>query len=75
MEETNWIRKGQEKKNQRCRKKMNRSRITVKKKKKNKKLKKRMSVQNEGVTNLEKKMRDGRTLRKGMVREIKNKRD
>ena len=54
---------------------MNRSRITLKNKKKNKKLKKRMRGQNEGVTNLEKKMRDGRTLRKGMVREIKNKRD
>ena len=34
-----------------------------------------MRGQNEGVTNLEKKMRDGRTLRIGMVREIKNKRD
>ena len=33
MEETNWIRKGQEKKNQRCRKKLNQSRMIVKKKK------------------------------------------
>ena len=40
-----------------------------KKERKNKKLKKRMRGQNEGVTNLEKKMRDGRTLRIGMVRE------
>ena len=45
------------------------------KKKKIKKIKEKDERSDEGVTNFEKKMRDGRTLRKGMVREIKNKRD